>query len=548
MSDEIYPNLQQAEMRARMIHNTEEVRFETGWIQRNALWVHPRMAWNLRYPFVFDEAPSYQPDFDTLRNFVLRHRGKFERFWFRDFTDETPRLRTFGTGDGTTRQFKIMHDWNENVVVYLDGAVYPGVFVDAETGWVLFDVAPADGVLLSYDADECRFRTRFAEDVWTHDRFKWTGMGGTLALEQIYDVEDNYPISQEIYGGAGHEETLDAVGEAVGYSFACPVAVTVTNLYYYHINTVGNPGQVRVSLYTNIDGAPGVQLVTATHTPAAAPPAGTWIALACAATDLTQNTRYWMVIEADAGLWNAGNSRDIRYADGVSAAVWPQDNIAYGAYITQDNFCRNTPHSWLGVSVRSAAGVWGAHDRAARPAFFFNNAGQMMGHCQFGLAEDVFGIVRTRAVVLITTTHDITIDRIGAVFSTAAAPAANLEYRLEVLSDPGVAQRTGILQTPTALGGRAAFMERFLATPFTIAVGDTLYVDFYSPLSIAGAPWTHLGHGDGWSWPGGWVVAWNAITWNGATQNWWRSADGGATWPVQLSAAFTLKCRGWFEG
>lgn len=178
MSQELYPNWPQAELAVDQTWTTEQVAFETGWVQRNALWAAPMHKFTLAYPILL---PA---EFDLLRNFYQRHRGAYEAFWFRDYTEAAVAGRWFGEGDGTTVQFKLPIDYAAAVTVYVDG-VATAVTADLTQGTVTFATAPADGTELTFDATGVRYRVRFANDVLALDRHRFIAWGSRVELVQV---------------------------------------------------------------------------------------------------------------------------------------------------------------------------------------------------------------------------------------------------------------------------------------------------------------------------------------------------------------------------
>ena len=542
MTEEYYPELRMADVQVEPAFATELVSYEEGYSQTRALRNHPLYGFTLRYPVL---KPA---EFDTLLNFFLGRRGMFETFFFQDHYDPNPRGRVFGVATGTQLRYQLPHNWTENVVIKADASVIGAVYVDPLTGAVVFDVAPAADSLLTYDADNAAYRVRFATDGFQYTPEKFFAYGGNVKLQQVADVEDRYPISQRVMGGTITDATIDATGEAVAFSFACPVALSVINLCYY-VGAVTTPGTVRVSLCANDSGEPGTIIVSATHVPAAVG----WQQVPVVATALTQGTRYWLVIEAFTGTWDATHTFDVRYTVAIPylGTLDRQDDILWGGYIVADLSEQNTPHSWMAVSLRTAAGVWGERDAFAHGAFYLNVAGVVVGHCQDPLTQVLSGDDRARFTLPLVTTHDITIDRVGAVISSPAVPADHLYYRIEVSAAPGVTQRTGTLATAISTAGGRVYAECYLTTPLILNTGDTVYIDFYSPLSAPAAAWTiygtrwHVGS----DFETGWDLDWDGIVYGGPGSAADISHDAGVNYLAgdSIEGAWAVRCRGWWE-
>jgi uncharacterized protein (TIGR02217 family) len=548
MSDSYYPDLQMADLNVEINWRTQLVAFDNGYLQRNGIWNHPRLMFSLSYPVL------YPTQYDELMNFYNRHRGSAESFLFEDYTDTSPRSRQFGVGTGTRREFKLVHDVVENVVIYVDGVVTNDVYVNPGTGRVMFDTAPEIGMLLTYDADNAAYRVIFGDDKLPYERHKYIAYGGDVSLVQAVTVDDMYPIRQEIFGGGFHEETIDATGEMFAFSFNCPTAIDVTEIWF-HSSANTNPGTLRVGIYTNEAGVPDTLICSGNIVVAATG----WVHVDVPSTGLTRGTRYWIVLEAYSGTWDGTHfvvvnaATYIPYIDLDS----PPDSMWYGGYVSDDMNASNTTNSWLSVIRRNPAGVWsswvgglGFSNTSSCGAFFLNSAGTIIGQAQKELAQNVYGAIRTRQVCVITTDHDFYIDRVAAVFaSLSGAPADSLYYRIEFLSDPGVTQRSGSLASPVAIN-TPTWIERHLTSPLLVATGDTVYIDFYSSSALVGVPWKHYGANFEFSdYATGWQAGWDAVKWCGTDAARAEiSTDGGATWGTSIESCWTVKCRGRYEG
>jgi len=536
-----YPTLPQAELSVEVLYSTDIAPFDTGYLVRSGRWARSRLRFRLAYDLL------HPAQWQSILDLYHQQLGALREFRFDDHTDTAPRARLFGVGDGETLVFWFQHDYTSGAVVKVDGAVYTDAFIDSQSGRVQFDVAPARGQLLTYDADDAGYRVHFAEDRQPYTYQKWGGYNCEVVLEQIQDRQDIYPIRQVVCGGALHAQTLDAIGEAVAYSFVCPCDVSVDDASYY-VSTWVDAGSVRVSLCTDEDGAPGTALAFGDQAPIAVGWETVAFTVPAGPVALTQGTRYWLVLAAESGTWDATHTCDVQYTDGVPNPIpgEDQDDILWGGYSILDRRCQNTPHSWLGVATRAAGAAWTLRDSTAHPAFFLNQAPQIVGHCQGPLQQSVYGDYRTRETFPVETEHDMIIDRVGGVFSTAGgAPADSLHFAIVFDSDPGVVQRTGIISTPVDTDSVPIYMEAALWTPLTIATGDTIHITFYSEASLVGAPWSHWGHTDSWiHYATNWVAAWNSVRWAEDASRAEVSDDAGLTYGVSMMGAWTVRCRG----
>ena len=178
MSDLLYPDWPQAELRTDQAWATEQVGYETGWVQRNALWSAPMHRFRLAYGVLL---PA---EYAALRDFYLQHRGVYEAFWFADFTEAAVTGRRFGTGDGATTVFKLPIDSMAAVTVYVAG-VPTAVVADLAQGRITFAAAPANGTALTFDATTPRYRVRFGNDALSLSRHRFMAWGAEVELLQV---------------------------------------------------------------------------------------------------------------------------------------------------------------------------------------------------------------------------------------------------------------------------------------------------------------------------------------------------------------------------
>ena len=540
MTDELYPSLQSADVSAEPSFSTELVGFDAGFSQSRQVRQHPLYKFQLQYPLL------RTGEFDDLLNFFLARRGAFETFLFQDHNDVNPRGRVFGVATGTQTRYQLPHNKTENVVIRADGSPVAAVYVDPLTGQVVFDAAPASDAVLSYDADDAAYRVRFAADALPYDAEKFFAYGATVTLQQVSDTDARYPIDQRVFGGTLTHQTLDTTGEGIGFSFAAPRAMAVVTLSWY-CQAVTAAGTVKVSLCADSSGAPGAVLTSATHVPAAPG----WQKITVPSYSITQGTRYWVTVEAASGTWDGTHFCTVTWTAAVPyiATLDHQDGMLWGGYQVADLSAQNTPHSWLGVSLQ-AGGVWGARDAAGHGAFWLNVAGTVAGHCQDPLLYVIYGALRMRFWLPLGTTHDIVIDRVGGVFSTAGVPADDLDYRIEFLSAPGVTVRSGTLASAVSTGGGQVYIEKYLSTPLTVPTGETLCIDFYSPSALVGAPWTIYGTrwNVGSAFATGWDADWTNIVYGSPTSLAEGSNNAGATWALfSVEGAWAVRCRGWWD-
>jgi uncharacterized protein (TIGR02217 family) len=142
---------------------TDIVTLASGREERNARWAQSRRRYNAGY------GVKSRADMQAVLAFFEERRGRFHAFLWRDALDHAADGEPIGTGDGETVAFQLSKTYGadfdpyvrpitkpvaESVVVTVDG-VETDVAVDALTGIVTFEVAPAEGAAInaSFDFD-----------------------------------------------------------------------------------------------------------------------------------------------------------------------------------------------------------------------------------------------------------------------------------------------------------------------------------------------------------------------------------------------------------
>jgi uncharacterized protein (TIGR02217 family) len=136
---------------------TDVVSLASGREERNSRWAHSRRRYNAGY------GVKSRADMQAVLAFFEERRGRFHAFLWRDALDHAASDETIGTGDSETVAFQLTKSYGadfdpyvrpitrpvaESVVVKVDGVV-TAVEVDALTGVVTFDDAPADGAAIT---------------------------------------------------------------------------------------------------------------------------------------------------------------------------------------------------------------------------------------------------------------------------------------------------------------------------------------------------------------------------------------------------------------
>lgn len=134
--------------------------------KRNGRWAHSRRRYNAGY------GVKSRADMQAVLAFFEERRGRLHGFLWRDGLDHSsggltplPTDQVLGTGDGVRTQFQLVKAYGAvfdpyrrditkpvagSVRIAVDGVELPGGWtVEVATGLVGFDVAPADGAVVS---------------------------------------------------------------------------------------------------------------------------------------------------------------------------------------------------------------------------------------------------------------------------------------------------------------------------------------------------------------------------------------------------------------
>ncbi|QYO77952.1 DUF2460 domain-containing protein [Devosia salina] len=145
---------------------TEVTTLAGGGEKRNGRWAHSRRRYNAGY------GVKSRADMQAVLAFFEERRGRLHGFLWRDGLDHSsgglvplPTDQVLGTGDGVRAQFQLVKTYGAafdpylrditkpvagSVRIAVDGVELPGGWtVDVATGLVGFDVAPADGAVVS---------------------------------------------------------------------------------------------------------------------------------------------------------------------------------------------------------------------------------------------------------------------------------------------------------------------------------------------------------------------------------------------------------------
>jgi len=141
--------------------------------QRNSNWSQSRARYNVAYGVKTKEQMA------ELITFFRARKGQAEGFRFKDWTDYEAAGELLAIGDGITTEFQLIKAYTSGsttqsriivkpiaatLKLYLDSVLHAtGYVLDAATGMITFDSAPADGVNIHADF-EFDVPVRFATD------------------------------------------------------------------------------------------------------------------------------------------------------------------------------------------------------------------------------------------------------------------------------------------------------------------------------------------------------------------------------------------------
>jgi len=181
VSNLFYPDMQHADLEMDTNWSVEATAYKTGYVHRDWLWNGPGARFQLHYGILTDA------QYRNLWNFFCQHRGAFEHFWFTDYTEPNPRAKLIAIADGNLLNYKMPIDAMDAVpppVVYRDGFIDAFATINTATGVVSYMAPPPAGAVLSFDADNARYRVRFEHDDLPSDRHKFICWGATVTLVQ----------------------------------------------------------------------------------------------------------------------------------------------------------------------------------------------------------------------------------------------------------------------------------------------------------------------------------------------------------------------------
>lgn len=173
MSNEVLPKYAGISITQKWvpIHNTIKRQSATRIESRASYEAYPLWQITLKYELLRSES---RPELETMAGFFMRHGGSLEDFLYEDARDIRTLNDPFGQGDGFTKAFRLWRTWGGSRApvsavksmgaIMIDGVpLAAGYTYDANTGWVTFAAAPAEGALLTWSG-EYYWRVRFLND------------------------------------------------------------------------------------------------------------------------------------------------------------------------------------------------------------------------------------------------------------------------------------------------------------------------------------------------------------------------------------------------
>ncbi len=145
---------------------------------RAAFYTNPIWRFTLSYEFL--RADNVNAELQTIVAFFNSRQGSFDSFLYQDTNDYTSTAMVIGTGDGSNKNFPLLHSiggWVEPVgysntaSIYVNGVFQSSgvVFNSTNTG-VVFTTAPTAGAVVTWTG-QFYYRVRFVKDEYDFDNF-----------------------------------------------------------------------------------------------------------------------------------------------------------------------------------------------------------------------------------------------------------------------------------------------------------------------------------------------------------------------------------------
>ena len=134
--------------------------------------------WSFGIPMQFLIDNRYKSDLLDIMTFFLAQKGRGITFLYSDTqgwsADNAVELQETGTGDGAETDYQLKRTWagvtepvnnlNGVPLIYIDDELVPDTdYTVSDTGLVTFDIAPADGAIITWTGGYY-YRVRFLDD------------------------------------------------------------------------------------------------------------------------------------------------------------------------------------------------------------------------------------------------------------------------------------------------------------------------------------------------------------------------------------------------
>lgn len=158
--------------------NTKTQKSVNGAELRAKFFIYP--IWNFTLSFEFLRADAVNAELQTLLAFFNARSGSYDDFLFMDPTDHTATSQVIATGDGSTKNFPLLHSiggWVEPIGYSNDASIYvngvfqsSGVVYNSTNNGIVFTTAPAAGATITWSGN-FYYRVRFAKDANEFENF-----------------------------------------------------------------------------------------------------------------------------------------------------------------------------------------------------------------------------------------------------------------------------------------------------------------------------------------------------------------------------------------
>lgn len=171
---------------------TNIVSLRNGQERRNAMWDQPRHVFTASYQNIDKKA------FREVKRMFMTCRGMATAFKFKDWLDYQADNEDFAIGDGskvkfqlaktsvtdTIQYFRYVYSIRPGAVVMINDTPASGYTIDYDRGTVTFDLAPANGTVLSWTG-EFDLWVRFNMDNLAFDLTNLDATNGQISIAEV---------------------------------------------------------------------------------------------------------------------------------------------------------------------------------------------------------------------------------------------------------------------------------------------------------------------------------------------------------------------------